>query len=43
MLVQSLAPKTKIEGVITDDAFVSLSEKLSTPLQFEYSHNVVLT
>ena len=36
VLTQSLAPKTKIEGVITDDAVAMLSEKLSTPLQFEY-------
>jgi len=28
--------KTKIESVITDDAVGMLSEKLSTPLQFEY-------
>jgi hypothetical protein len=36
LLVQSVSPKTKIESVITDDAVVMLSEKLSTPLQFEY-------
>jgi hypothetical protein len=36
LLVQSVAPKTKIESVITDDAVAMLSEKLSTPLQFEY-------
>ena len=36
LLVQSVAPKTKIESVITDDALARLSEKLTTPLQFEY-------
>jgi len=36
LLVQSVAPKTKIESVITEDAVAILSEKLSTPLQFEY-------
>jgi hypothetical protein len=36
VLVQSVAPKTKIESVITDDAVAMLGEKLSTPLQFEY-------
>jgi hypothetical protein len=36
LLAQSVAPKTKIESVITDDAVAMLSEKLSTPLQFEY-------
>ena len=36
LLTQSVAPKTKIESVITDDAVAMLSEKLSTPLQFEY-------
>ena len=36
LLVQSVVPKTKIESVITDDAVAMLSEKLSTPLQFEY-------
>jgi hypothetical protein len=36
VLLQSVAPKTKIESVITDDAFATMSEKLSTPLQFEY-------
>jgi type II secretory pathway predicted ATPase ExeA len=36
LLLQSVAPKTKIESVITDDAFATMSEKLSTPLQFEY-------
>src|SRR5258708_12641700 len=36
LLAQSVAPKTKIENVITDDAVAMLSEKLSTPLQFEY-------
>src|SRR6202007_1633873 len=36
LLVQSVAPKTKIESVITDDAVAMLGEKLSTPLQFEY-------
>ena len=33
---QSVAPKTKMENVITDDVFSTLSEKFSTPLQFEY-------
>ena len=36
LLLQSVAPKTKIESVIADDAFATMSEKLSTPLQFEY-------
>ena len=36
LLVQSVAPKTKIESVITDDALARLSKKLTTPLQFEY-------
>ncbi len=36
LLLQSVAPKTKIESVITDDAFATMSEKLSAPLQFEY-------
>jgi hypothetical protein len=36
LLAQSVAPKTKIESVITDDAVAMLGEKLSTPLQFEY-------
>jgi hypothetical protein len=36
LLAQSVAPKTKIENVITDDAVAMLGEKLSTPLQFEY-------
>jgi hypothetical protein len=36
LLVQSVAPKTKIENVITVDAVAMLGEKLSTPLQFEY-------
>ena len=36
LLAQSVAPKIKIESVITDDAFATMSEKLSTPLQFEY-------
>jgi hypothetical protein len=36
LLAQSVAPKTKIENVITDDALAMLSEKLSAPLQFEY-------
>jgi hypothetical protein len=31
LLLQSVAPKTKIESVITDDAFATMSEKLSTP------------
>jgi len=36
LLLQSVAPKTEIENVITEDALALLSEKLSTPLQFEY-------
>jgi type II secretory pathway predicted ATPase ExeA len=36
LLLQSVAPKTKIESVISDDAVATLSEKLTTPLQFEY-------
>ena len=36
LLAQSVAPKTKIESVITEDAVGTLGEKLSTPLQFEY-------
>src|SRR5262245_1092017 len=36
LLLQSVAPKTKIESVITEDAVAMLGEKLSTPLQFEY-------
>lgn len=36
LLTQSTAPKTKIEGIITEDALATLSEKLSTPLQFEF-------
>jgi type II secretory pathway predicted ATPase ExeA len=36
LLVQLVSPKTKIESVITEDAVATLSEKLSTPLQFEY-------
>ena len=36
LLIQSVAPKTKIESVITDDALARLSKKLTTPLQFEY-------
>jgi len=35
-LMQSVAPKTKIEGIITEEALATLSEKLSTPLQFEF-------
>ena len=31
LLMQSVAPKTKIEGIITEDALATLSEKLSTP------------
>ena len=27
---------SKVEGIFTDDALATLSEKLSTPLQFEY-------
>ena len=37
LLLQSVAPKTKIESVIAEDAVAMLSEKLSTPLQFEGS------
>jgi type II secretory pathway predicted ATPase ExeA len=36
LLTQSTAPKTKIEGIITEDALATLTEKLSTPLQFEF-------
>ena len=36
LLMQSVAPKTKIEGIITEEALATLSEKLSTPLQFEF-------
>ena len=36
LLTQSTAPKTKIEGIITEDALATLSEKFSTPLQFEF-------
>ena len=36
LLVQSMVPKTKMEGIITEDAFATLSEKLSTPLQLEF-------
>jgi type II secretory pathway predicted ATPase ExeA len=36
LLMQSVAPKTKIESIITEEALASLSEKLSTPLQFEF-------
>src|SRR5215467_15924179 len=36
LLTQSTAPKTKIEGIITEDALATLGEKLSTPLQFEF-------
>jgi hypothetical protein len=36
LLAQSVAPKTKIESVITEDALSMLSERLSTPLQLEY-------
>ena len=32
LLTQSTAPKTKIEGIITEDALATLGEKLSTPL-----------
>ena len=32
----NFAPKTKIESVFTDDAVGTLSEELTTPLQFEY-------
>jgi type II secretory pathway predicted ATPase ExeA len=31
-----MMPKTKMEGIITEDAFATLSEKLSTPLQIEF-------
>ena len=36
LLIQSVEPKTKVESIFTDDALATLSEKLSTPLQFEY-------
>jgi|SRR6516165_4728579 len=36
MICMAVAPKTKIENVMTEDAVAMLSEKLSTPLQFEY-------
>jgi type II secretory pathway predicted ATPase ExeA len=36
---QSVAPKTKIESVITDDAVAMLSEKLSTPLNVKPREN----
>jgi type II secretory pathway predicted ATPase ExeA len=36
LLAQSVAPKTKIESILTEDALERLSEKLSTPLQFEF-------
>ena len=35
LLLQSVAPKVKIENVITEDAVAMLSEKLSTPLQLD--------
>jgi len=35
LLTQSVAPKTKIETIITDEALIALSDKLTTPLQFE--------
>ena len=37
-ITQSTTPKTKIEAIITEDALAltTLSEKLSTPLQFEF-------
>jgi hypothetical protein len=31
-----VAAKTTIEGIITEHALATLSEKLSTPLQFEF-------
>ena len=34
--MQSVAPKTKIEGIITEEALATLSKKLSKPLQFEF-------
>jgi hypothetical protein len=34
LLVQSVAPKTKIESVITNDAVAMLGGKLSTPLAY---------
>jgi hypothetical protein len=36
LLARSVAQKIQIENVITDDAVAMLSEKLFTPLQFEY-------
>jgi hypothetical protein len=35
LLAQTLAPKTKIETVLTEDAIALLCNRLSTPLQFE--------
>ncbi len=35
LLAQTLAPKTKIEAVLTEDAITLLCDRLATPLQFE--------
>jgi len=32
LLTQSAVPKTKIQGIITEDALATLREKLSSPL-----------
>jgi len=31
-----MMPGRKMKGIITEDAFATLSEKLSTPLQIEF-------
>jgi len=36
LLMQSVTPKTKIEGIIAQEALATLGEKLSAPLQFEF-------
>ena len=35
LMTQSAEPKTKIETIITDETLIALSDKLTTPLQFE--------
>ena len=35
LLAQAMAPKTKMETVLTEDAVTLLCERLATPLQFE--------
>ena len=35
LMAQIMTPKTKIETVITEEAMALLSERLTTPLQFE--------